>query len=73
VLTKGVVINQAREKATEDRTVVTFGGVSDDDEANGEERLAATASPFKEKVHLKSSVRKLSLGRLPVDFTHAAV
>jgi hypothetical protein len=62
VLTKNVVIHQARGKAMEERSFVAFGGVSDDDEANGEERLVAAASPFKAKVRLTSSVRRLTFG-----------
>jgi hypothetical protein len=73
ILTKDVLINQAHQKSKEDRSISQLGGVSDDDEVNGEERLAAASSPFKEKIRLTSSVSRLTFGKFPVDFTRTAV
>ena len=72
VLTKNVLITQDREEPTEDQSNSQVGGLSDDDETNGDERLAAVTSLFKEKVRLSSSVSELSFRKFLVDLISAS-
>jgi hypothetical protein len=55
-LSKNVLISESRKIKTEEPSVSQFGGLSDEDEANGDERDAAATSPFKGRNRATSSV-----------------